>query len=175
MKNNIYNLISGPFSSERKAFEEWGLHDIYRAGVNEADFYNEIKYPVPEDNCFDRDAVFYVETGKGYGNLIEILKRAKAVNQRGKPVKIKFSEGVLDIVNKDIRYTGKRRGEWTEGGAHYVRNQYGYVDRLHRMENNEFVYVVDQYPFGEDTTVEDIEKYLWTTPDEFDYEDVKRQ
>ena len=81
----------------------------------------------------------------------------------------------VDIREIWPRYTGKRRGEWTEGGAHYVRNQYGYVDRLHRMENNEFVYVVDRYPFGEDTTVEDIEKYLWTTPDEFDYEDVKRQ
>lgn len=135
MKNNIYNLISGPFSSERKAFEEWGLHDIYRAGVNEADFYNEVKYPVPEDNCFDRDAVFYVEIGKGYGNLIEILKRAKAVNQRGKPVKIKFSEGVLDIVNKDIRYSGR---DMQDGFAVFIEG----FDGLY-LEGNHTTFLID--------------------------------
>ena len=134
-KCNLDELISTPFSSETTSSHPSGAADIRRAGVIRSDFEQEIRYPIPEDRFFDRDAIFFVKPGTPYGELQEIFRRAKAVNQIGKPVKLKFPEGNVVLNKEDLQYSGR---DVQNGFALFLEG----FDGLY-LEGNQTTFVID--------------------------------
>ena len=89
-----------------------------------------------------------------------------------------YSE-LLDFYNIDIadcspKYIGKRTGRRVEDGKVFVQSIYG--GELWKKNNHGEIHsVMYHYPFNEETTVKDILNYDWITPDDFDYDEVKRK
>lgn len=80
----------------------------------------------------------------------------------------------IDIAEAHPDYIGKRVGRRTENGNVYVESVYG-GEYVERNNNGEIHAMMCHFPFNEDTTVKDILSFDWITPDDFDYESVKRK
>lgn len=80
----------------------------------------------------------------------------------------------IDVAEIFPTYVGKRTKSRTVNGQHLVDSIYGGELRL-KDNAGEIHSVMANYPFNEDTTVEDILSFDWITPDDFDYESIKRQ
>ena len=85
-----------------------------------------------------------------------------------------YDRFAVDIADCQPDYCGKRLAQRTENGKKLVESIYGGEVWI-KDNNGEQHAVMDRYPFGEDTTVQDILDYDWITPDDFDYESVKRK
>lgn len=88
-------------------------------------------------------------------------------------------EELLEYYGIDIRevapeYVGPPLEQYVKGGARYYRTPHGYLMKEY-WTGQEYHSVVAEYPFGEDTTPQDIDNFRWVNPDDFDYESIKRQ
>lgn len=88
-------------------------------------------------------------------------------------------ENIYDMYEVDIRdcspdYIGKKLNQYEENGRVIIETVYG-CKMVQCDSAGETHQVVYEYPFNEDTTVEDILNYNWINPDWFDYESVKRK
>jgi uroporphyrinogen decarboxylase len=89
-------------------------------------------------------------------------------------------EDIYELYEIDIRscspdYSGRKLEQYAENGRMISESVYGCKMVQSENARGEVHRVVYEYPFGEDTTVEDILSYRWIDPDWFDYESVKRK
>ena len=92
---------------------------------------------------------------------------------------LKSKKEVLDYYQIDVaecspEYIGPRTKTRIENGKTLVQSIYG-GEMWVKDNNGEKHSVMYHYPFDENTTVRDILAFDWITPDDFDYESVKRK
>ena len=88
-------------------------------------------------------------------------------------------EDIYELYEVDIRdcspdYIGPDLKSWRENGRKVTETVYG-CTMVECESGGEKHNVVHTYPFGEDTTVDEILNFNWSNPDWFDYESVKRK
>lgn len=88
-------------------------------------------------------------------------------------------EDIYELYEVDIRdcspdYIGPDMKSWLENGRKVTETVYG-CTMVECESCGEKHNVVHTYPFGEDTTVDEILNFNWINPDWFDYESVKRK
>ena len=97
-ETDIQTLISSLGGNEFKdaalSGSNFGTENPADVGVDKTAFYSdEEMYPVPDDSAFDSDAIFVIAEGGGAQAVADAVSAAKAVNENGKKVKIKFPKG----------------------------------------------------------------------------------
>jgi uroporphyrinogen decarboxylase len=85
-----------------------------------------------------------------------------------------YSMYEVDIRDCSPDYIGPELKSWIENGRKVTETVYGCA-MVECESGGEKHSVVHTYPFGEDTTVEEILNFNWINPDWFDYESVKRK
>ena len=80
----------------------------------------------------------------------------------------------IDICDCHPDYIGGRTKAWKEVDIALAQSIYGGEVRL-KDNGGETHAVMHRYPFSEQTTIKDVLSFDWITPDDFDYESVKRK
>lgn len=83
----------------------------------------------------------------------------------------KFEIDIREVLPK---YIGKPFKTWKQGLDTYTTVHYGCTFVTH-WSGKEYHEVVAKYPFNDATTIDDIDKFNWISPDDFDYENIKIQ
>lgn len=123
-----------------------------------------------------RKAIQHIKTDRVPANMECV---PSVWNRIMKEKNLSSREAVRDFYQIDIAeifpsYVGKRTKSRDFNGKHLVESIYG-GEMWYKNNNGEIHGVMQNYPFDEDTTVEDILAFDWITPDDFDYESIKRQ
>lgn len=123
-----------------------------------------------------RNAVMYRKPDRipvGFEAVPSVVEKImKAHNLRSFKELIDFYQ--VDICDCNPNYIGKRTATRTEGDKTIAESIYGGEVWL-KNNKGEIHAVMHKYPFDENTTVQDILSHDWITPDDFDYESVKRK
>ena len=123
-----------------------------------------------------RNAVMYKKPDRipvGFEAVPSVVERImKAHDLRNFKELIDFYR--VDICDCSPGYIGKRTATRSEGDKTIAESIYGGEVWL-KNNNGEIHAVMHKYPFDENTTVQDILSYDWITPDDFNYESVKKK